>query len=121
MKRRLREVARFTRQPAVLARFYSAVLDQAVPPAHRDRFNFEIDGVNLFIHAASDEPAAEGWPPDVDHIAFEVEDLDAECARLAALGYQMLGPTDFPWGRAAYVRDPDGRLVELHGPGMVFE
>jgi catechol 2,3-dioxygenase-like lactoylglutathione lyase family enzyme len=23
------------------------------------------------------------------------------------------GPRDLPWGRSAYVRDPDGRLVEL--------
>ena len=23
------------------------------------------------------------------------------------------GPRDLPWGRSAYVRDPDGNLVEL--------
>jgi len=25
----------------------------------------------------------------------------------------VVGPKEFYWGRSAYVRDPDGRLVEL--------
>ncbi len=24
-----------------------------------------------------------------------------------------IAPRDYPWGRSAYLRDPDGRLVEL--------
>ena len=117
----MHEVARFTRQPQVLARFYAELLDKPLPEPGRDVFNFEIEGVNVFIHPTDDEPPPAGWPADVDHIAFEVEDLDAECARLASLGYEVTGPTDFPWGRAAYLHDPDGRLLELHGPGMAYE
>lgn len=45
---------------------------------------------------------------------------DAECERLAAAGYQVKGPTQFPWGRSAYLYDPDGRMVELHGPDTVY-
>jgi len=25
----------------------------------------------------------------------------------------LFEPRDYPWGRSAYLRDPDGRLVEL--------
>lgn len=80
-----------------------------------------MEGVNLFIHPVDDRPPAPGWPDDVDHIAFEVEDLDAECQRLAAAGYEVKGPTQFPWGRSAWLYDPDGRMVELHGPDIVYE
>ena len=45
---------------------------------------------------------------------MSVEDLDAVCASLAANEYTFLfEPRDYPWGRSAYLRDPDGRLVEL--------
>jgi catechol 2,3-dioxygenase-like lactoylglutathione lyase family enzyme len=43
-----------------------------------------------------------------------VTDLDGSCAALAASGCTFLvEPRDYPWGRSAYLRDPDGRLVEL--------
>ena len=28
-------------------------------------------------------------------------------------GHDVTGPKDYYWGRSAYVRDPDGRIVEL--------
>ena len=121
MRRRINEVARFTKQPGAVAEFYAGILGRSVPDSGWGAYNFEVEGVNLFIHPADDQPPAPGWPEDVDHIAFEVEDLDAECERLAAAGYQVKGPTQFPWGRSAYLYDPDGRMVELHGPDPVYE
>jgi catechol 2,3-dioxygenase-like lactoylglutathione lyase family enzyme len=56
----------------------------------------------------------EDGPPNEDHVALGVEDLDAACAELRAHGVTLLvEPRDYPWGRSAYLRDPDGRLVEL--------
>lgn len=115
MRRRINEVARFTKQPRVLAAFYAGILDRPLPSNEEDVFNFEVGGVNLFIHPADDVPPQPGWPPGEDHIAFEVEDLEAECERLRNAGYELEGPNDFPWGRSAYLSDPDGRLIELHG------
>ncbi len=46
-----------------------------------------------------------------------VEDVDASVERLQAQGVQFLtDPRDFPgWGiRSAYLRDPDGNLIELY-------
>jgi catechol 2,3-dioxygenase-like lactoylglutathione lyase family enzyme len=44
-----------------------------------------------------------------------VTDLDAEYARLSALGVEWVtSPTTQPWGnRCAILRDPDGHLVNL--------
>jgi len=113
-QRRIDEIARFTSQPREVAEFYGAILDTAVPDDGGDVLNFEVDGVKLFIHPTYDGPLEPGWPEGVDHIAFGVEDLDKECDRLRRDGYVVGGPQTFPWGRSAYLNDPDGRMVELH-------
>jgi lactoylglutathione lyase len=48
-------------------------------------------------------------------LGFKVSDVDAAYAELVALGAEAaVAPTDRPWGqRTAYVRDPDGHLIEL--------
>jgi lactoylglutathione lyase len=48
-------------------------------------------------------------------LGFKVEDCDAAYDDLVAGGATPdVPPTDRPWGqRTAYVRDPDGHLVEL--------
>ncbi len=56
----------------------------------------------------------ENGPPNEDHVALGVADLDAVCDELRDKGVVFLVEArDYPWGRSAYVRDPDGRLVEL--------
>lgn len=56
----------------------------------------------------------EDGPPNEDHFALSVDELDDTCSALAARGHALLvEPRDYPWGRSAYLRDPDGRLVEL--------
>jgi lactoylglutathione lyase len=60
------------------------------------------------------EPGAPGF-----EIGFKVPDVDAAYAELVAAGAEGAAPpVDRPWGqRTAYVRDPDGHLVELvHAP-----
>src|SRR5688572_11207130 len=48
-------------------------------------------------------------------LGFKVSDVDAAFAELVARGAEAaVEPTDRPWGqRTAYVRDPDGHLIEL--------
>lgn len=48
-------------------------------------------------------------------IGFKVADVDAAFAELVAGGATpVTSPTTRPWGqRTAYVRDPDGHLIEL--------
>lgn len=59
------------------------------------------------VPAAPDAPAFE--------LGFKVDDCDAAFAELTGAGAPAVAPpTTRPWGqRTAYVRDPDGNLVEL--------
>lgn len=63
-------------------------------------------GVPLDVPASS-APAFE--------IGFKVSDCDAAFAELIGAGAPaVVSPTTRPWGqRTAYVRDPDGNLIEL--------
>ncbi|MCU1463062.1 MAG: Glyoxalase/bleomycin resistance protein/dioxygenase [Acidimicrobiales bacterium] len=56
-------------------------------------------------------------PGERFEIGFKVDDVDAAYAELLAAGATpAVAPADRPWGqRTAYVRDPDGHLVELAG------
>ena len=51
-------------------------------------------------------------------VEFQVEDLDAEYARLRPLVETWVQePTTLPWGnRSMLIRDPDGNLVNLYQP-----
>lgn len=58
-----------------------------------------------------------GWA----HLAFEVADVDAAYAELAALGVRFhVMPEDFPESapvaRSAFFKDPDGNEIELYQP-----
>ncbi len=52
------------------------------------------------------------------HLAFEVDDLYAVCARLEAGGVAILRPPRD--GRMAFVQSPDGQSIELlqRGPAL---
>lgn len=52
-------------------------------------------------------------------VAFDTDDLDADHARLAAAGVDVIHPPrPEPWGRTARYRDPDGNAVSLtQAPG----
>ncbi len=61
------------------------------------------------------------YVPGIRHMAFEVDDMDALCARLAAAGVRFVSPpvtVPFPVGdkgtkRLCYFHDPDGVLLEV--------
>lgn len=109
---RLVEIALFVEDVERAAAFYEGLLGV---PARRGPgvAELDLDGITLRVHERY-RPGPGDLPPD-DHVAFGVEDLDAACRRLAARGYRFeAGPREWPWGRSAYLRDPDGRQVELH-------
>ena len=96
-----------------VADYYQRLL--GAPPVHRQ------DGLAIFkagegsvlIHVRY--PPQPQWLPPENHVCFAVADLDAEVARLAGQGVKIeIPPRDYPWGRSAYLRDPDGHLLELH-------
>jgi len=49
--------------------------------------------------------------PGLTHISLSVDDLDATLARVAEFGGEVIAESNI--GAAAFIRDPDGQLVEL--------
>jgi len=63
-------------------------------------------------------PVADGpWSPGVRHLAFQVDDVDTRLSAMGSDAVVTLGPMSFdafiPGWRTAWVRDPDGNIVEI--------
>jgi catechol 2,3-dioxygenase-like lactoylglutathione lyase family enzyme len=109
--RRIREVALFTRDVAAAAAFYERLL--GAPPVHTEpgMALFRTGEVELLIHERYEpEP---GDVPCEDHFAVAASDLDGTCASLRGSGIEVGEPKRYEWGRSVYLRDPDGRFVEI--------
>ena len=106
------EVALFTDDVDGLRAFYERVLAARPEASWPGGALYAAGGAKLLVHERSGAP--EGGPPNEDHVAIGVPDVDRACAELRQLGAEILVEArDYPWGRSAYLRDPDGRLVEL--------
>jgi catechol 2,3-dioxygenase-like lactoylglutathione lyase family enzyme len=109
------EIALFTDDVPAARAFYEALLGLSPEAEWPGGAIYAVGTVKLLVHERANPP--ENGPPNEDHFALEVGDLDGSFAQLQASGVEFLvEPRDFPWGRSAYLRDPDGRLVELQGP-----
>jgi catechol-2,3-dioxygenase len=107
---RIAEVALFTDDVQGLAAFYERLLGGPPVSSSDSHASFDLDGTTLFIHVRGGK-GPEG-APNVDHVSFAL-DQDASAERARSGGVDVVGPMDFYWGRSAYLRDPDGRAVEL--------
>ncbi len=106
------EIALFTDDIDGVAAFYRSLSGAAPVAEWPGGALFAVGDAKLLVHMRAG--AMEEGPPNEDHFAFAVDDLDATCATLEKAGVTLLvEPRDYPWGRSAYLRDPDGRLVEL--------
>ena len=112
MKNHIAEVACFTADVAHLAEFYEQILGVAPVVRSDGMALFKLSGLSLLIQQGM--PQTAGQPPNEDHLAVAVEDVDRACAALRNQGFALvLEPHNYEWGRSAYLRDPDGRLIEL--------
>lgn len=97
------------------ARFYTDVLGLELLP--RPDFGFKgtwLRAGNQEIHLIE---VKDHRVPGGEHFAFQVDDIDATCAELAAHGVKVSKPMDIPGaGRQAFLRDPAGNLLELNQP-----
>jgi catechol 2,3-dioxygenase-like lactoylglutathione lyase family enzyme len=108
---RLTEIAVFTDDVPSSSEFYRGLLGEPVAEWPGGTL-FAVGDGKLLVHERAG--AIDDGPPNEDHFAVAVDDLDGACAALSASGRAFLAePRDYPWGRSAYLRDPDGRLVEL--------
>jgi catechol 2,3-dioxygenase-like lactoylglutathione lyase family enzyme len=110
--KKIAEIAIVARDVEAAARFYGTLLGVPAPQGHP---TFDVGGVVLRI--LGPDSAQSGAPGD-DHIALAVENVDTTVADLESQGVRVeYPPRDYYWGRSAYLRDPDGRLLELHESG----
>lgn len=108
----IREIALFTDDVAGAAAFYRELLGTGPAAEWPGGALFSVGTGKLLVHERS--AAMPDGPPNEDHFALAVENLDPICAALVEAGLTLLvEPREYPWGRSAYLRDPDGRLVEL--------
>lgn len=110
--KKLVEIARFTDNFTEMVDFYKNFL-QAEPAAQSEGMAiFMLGDTKLFLHK-SYTAGDDDLPPE-NHLAFEVDDVDAACRQLAAAGLVIeVRPKEYYWGYSAYLRDPDGKMIEL--------
>ena len=109
---KLIELAYFTEHVEQMADFYRSLLGAEPVAKSNDMAIFMSGFTKIFIHRKYQ--ASEGALPADDHIAFAVEDVDATSTELMQNGLTLeVSPKDYYWGRSAYLRDPDGHLVEI--------
>lgn len=116
--RPLVELALFTQDMPSLVVLYEEFLGG--PPALQaeQMAIFQLDGLHILIHHR--EPQEPGYeldpdgPPNEDHFAIAVKELDTVWEKTTfKVDSGAIPPASYPWGRSAYTRDPDGRLVEI--------
>ncbi len=108
---KLEEIAIFTDLVKDTAAFYLA-LGGVCTYENQDMAIIHFENVKILIHARY-EPG-EGDLPCENHIAFGTKNVDAEIERLSQSGTMIeYPPANYDWGRSAYLRDPNGLLVEL--------
>ncbi len=106
-----------------LVGFYSAVL--RIPPktsgANYAEFRTGAGVVAIFAASAQEKylpGSADAGKNRSAILEFQVEDVDAEYARLKDIvKVWVKPPTNQPWGtRSFYFRDPDGNLIDFWAP-----
>ena len=119
MKRQFRSVCLITQNVPKLRDFYQNVF-QVEAKASDTFVAFEPVGVPLTLfHTEGMEQMAPGsmQGAGVGNVVleFEVEDVDAEYARLLEMHIPIVKPpTTQPWGlRSVWFRDPDGNIVNF--------
>lgn len=111
-----------TQDVPALARFYQSVTGVA-PVGNEDFVEVRTSGSVLAICSErsvekDNASAAVARENRSMILEFEVEDVDAEQARLKPLVAEwVLEPTTQPWGnRSMLFRDPDGNLINVYSP-----
>jgi catechol 2,3-dioxygenase-like lactoylglutathione lyase family enzyme len=117
------ETVRFYQDTLGMA-FTTAFAEDRVPSTHEPDPYMHVfldagrGNVLAFFELPTREPMGrdENTPTWVQHIAFEVESLEALEAtrrRLVARGIEVVGPTDHGLFRSIYFFDPNGHRLEL--------
>jgi catechol-2,3-dioxygenase len=99
-------------------RFYIDLLGFTVRPAKPLADGRPFTAFRQGIALTSSAQSASGTTRQIDHMAFEVNDVRALAERLKLNDVQFQqGLHDGPYGLTVYVTDPDGNRIELYQVG----
>ena len=109
---KLIEMAFFTNDVNGMMEFYRKLLGTDPVAKSEDMAIFMSGETKIFIHRTYE--ATESELPPENHTAFKVDDVDTVCKSLVEQGLRLeFPPKDYYWGRSAYLRNPDGHLIEI--------
>ena len=95
-------------------RFYGETLGWTLGTDEQDVAGFAFGSGYLVVHADDRRGEARRYAGGM-HVEVQVDDVDAEHARLRALGVAVSDLCDQPWGERNFTfADPDGYHVTLH-------
>jgi len=106
------------RDPKALSKWYETNLgiDRRVSDEALTFEGPEASGTTVFAHFPADT-AYFGEGPQQAMVNFRIEDLDGLLAQLEAAGVRIDPKReDYPYGRFAWIWDPEGNRVELWEP-----
>ncbi|HWP31481.1 MAG TPA: VOC family protein [Fimbriimonadales bacterium] len=108
---KITEIALFCSDTNAVKEFFKKILGEPASEWHGGAI-FHVGDVHLLVHEKS---TSGGGPANMDHFAFEVENLEEACKNLEEKGLKPThGPENYDWGKSAYYFDPEGRMIELH-------
>ena len=108
----LTEIARFTDNLPQMIAFYQHLLGAAPVVQSEGMAIFMSGGTKILLHQSY--TPGEGELPLENHLAFSTADVDETSRQLEAAGLHVEVPArQYDWGYSAYLRDPDGQLIEL--------
>lgn len=111
-----------TDQLDALIEFYELITEAKFERPHPAFAELPTGGGTLAIGSSSTLPLFAGTGLQVASntsaiLEFQVDDVDAHCARLADKVQVVQEPVTLPWGnRAMMVVDPDGNRVNMYSP-----
>jgi glyoxylase I family protein len=106
-----------SRDPDALARWYLEHLGIDRAPTSYDEVPWIQDSGPTAFAPFSEQSEQFGNETSRWMVNFRVEDLDAMVAQLRAAGVEVLiDPEEYPNGRFARLRDPEGNPIELWQP-----